>query len=214
MLALHDPWPVVLWTALAYLVSAIPMGVLVGRLRGVDIRAHGSGNIGATNASRTLGRGWGKVVFGLDFLKSLVPVWLARAWTFGGTADEALALAIVGFAAVVGHIYPVYLRFRGGKGVACGFAVLLVLTPWAALVAVLLYLQTLILTRMTSAASLIGVSAAMLVVLFDPRYPVPYRALAVAVAAVVWLRHRDNIGGLLEEARARKARFRTPPPNS
>ena len=136
------------WSLFAYLVAAIPVGLVIGRLRGVDIRQIGSGNIGATNAVRALGRKWGLIVFALDVLKAFTPVALAaRADALGGLPEPEAAIAIVGAAATLGHIYPIYLGFRGGKGVACALGVFFAIVPFAGLLAVVLYLQTLILTR-------------------------------------------------------------------
>jgi glycerol-3-phosphate acyltransferase PlsY len=197
------------WSLAAYLVGSVPMGLLVGWLRGVDLREHGSGNIGATNASRTLGRKLGHVVFALDFVKSILPLALAW-WTCLSLRPDALVAAcVVGFAAVLGHVFPIWLRFRGGKGVASGFAVLLFVVPAAALVGLLLYVQTLVLTRLTSAASLTGVSAATLFVLASDQ-PTCVRVLALAVAGLVLARHRANIRELLDAARERKQRSPTP----
>src|SRR3954466_16097945 len=104
---------------ISYLVGAVPFGYIVARLRGVDIFAAGSGNIGATNVGRVLGRRYGLLVFALDFLKGAVPTLAARLYE-GRTGDLAV---VAGFAAIVGHMFPVFLRFRGGKGVATGFGV-------------------------------------------------------------------------------------------
>src|SRR3954469_12238656 len=104
----------ILAALLAYVVGAVPFGYLVARLRGVDIFSAGSGNIGATNVGRVLGRKFGLLVFVLDFLKGAVPVALVRAYL----PAEPWAAVAAGLAAFVGHMFPVYLRFRGGKGVA------------------------------------------------------------------------------------------------
>src|SRR3954466_10974522 len=119
-----------LLTALvSYLIGSIPFGYLIARMRGVDIFGAGGGNIGATNVGRVLGRKFGLLVFALDFLKGAVPTLAARLWE--GRAGE-LSVA-VGLAAVLGHMFPVYLRLRGGKGVATGFGVVAVLLPGASL---------------------------------------------------------------------------------
>src|SRR5262245_27706617 len=118
----------------AYLVGSIPFGVLFARARGIDLRKGGSGNSGATNAARALGKRIGIVVFLCDAAKGLVPVLLAAR--FVGPAEGGdWAVAAVGAAAFVGHLAPPWLRFRGGKGVATAFGVFLAISPVAALAA-------------------------------------------------------------------------------
>lgn len=181
------------WSLLVYLVAAIPMGVVVGRLRGVDIRGAGSGNIGATNATRVLGAKWGVAVFFLDFLKAYLPLRLAMAsCALGGLPDPAPALAWVGLAATLGHVFPVYLGFRGGKGVAVALGVFAALLPASGLLAALLYVQTLALTRVSAIGSLTAVSAATLHILIIDAPPA-YKWLVIAIAALIWIRHRGNL---------------------
>lgn len=189
------------WCLFAYLIAAIPIGVVVGRLRGIDIRSVGSGNIGATNAVRVLGPRWGLIVFVLDVIKAYLPVRLAMASDLGSGPDPTGALAWVGLAACLGHIFPVYLGFRGGKGVACALGVFAALVPSAGLLAAVIYLQTLALTRVSAIGSLTAVSAAALHVLIADAAPA-YKGLVVAIAALIWVRHRGN---LRELSRARKA---------
>ena len=186
---------------MAYLVAAIPVGLLVGLARGVDLREIGSGNIGATNAMRALGKRWGLAVLVLDVAKAAAPVWLAR--DIGGI-DDPQWLAGCAFAAVCGHIFPVYLRFRGGKGVACALGTLLVLAPPAALCALSVYLVVLVRTRVSALGSLSGVSAGVAFVLLL-EHPQPYRIFVVALWLVIWWRHRANLRDFNERRRARAA---------
>src|SRR3954468_21916969 len=147
-----EPWiPATVWAA-AYLAGDLPFGYLVARSRGVDIFAAGSGNIGATNVGRVLGRKFGLLVFVLDFLKGAVPT--AIATRFDGGADWLPVAA--GLAAFVGHMFPVYLRFRGGKGVATGAGVVAVLLPGPTAVAVLVWVTVLAATRYVSLASVLA----------------------------------------------------------
>lgn len=200
---------VVAWSLFAYFVAAIPVGVVVGRLRGIDIRDAGSGNIGATNAARVLGARWGIVVFALDVLKAYLPVRLAMSTdALGGLQDPAPALAMVGLAATLGHIYPVYLGFRGGKGVACALGVFAALLPWTGLLAAVLYLQTLALTRVSAIGSLTAVNAAALQVLISDAPPA-YKKLVVAIAALIWVRHRANLRDIGRIAAQRKQQARS-----
>lgn len=192
------------WTVLAYLVGAIPTGVVLARLKGIDLRAVGSGNIGATNAARALGTKLGLVVFALDVLKAAGPVWAAeQPWALGSDPQSQVGLCIVAFATVVGHIFPVYLRFRGGKGVACAFGIFLALDPLVALAAIVMYAQGLWLTRTSAVGSLTAVTAMTLTVAIAGR-PVPHQVLALATAVLIWLRHISNIRGLIDDAKARK----------
>lgn len=192
------------WSLFAYLVAAIPMGVLVGLARGVDIRQLGSGNIGATNAVRVLGKKLGVVVFLLDLLKAYLPVlWAMDTTALGGLPDPERGLALVGFAATLGHIFPIYLRFRGGKGVACALGVFAALMPIAGLFTALLYVQTLILTRVSAIGSLTAITALTLH-LWISEAPVAYCQLALAMAVIIWIRHRGNLREIARIAAERK----------
>jgi acyl-phosphate glycerol 3-phosphate acyltransferase len=193
----------------AYLVGAVPFGYVVGRLKGVDLFKAGSGNIGATNAARVLGRNYGVLVFVLDFLKGVVPVAvvvpLARlidpaAETALGPPDvlrvSAAALAFLG------HLFPVYLAFRGGKGVATGAGTIFVLVPGPAALAVLTWVVVLFASRIVSLASLAAVTilvAARLLLTPAPFSPatLPVTLYLLAGTAMVFVRHRGNLQRLL-----------------
>src|SRR4051812_5149467 len=132
----------------AYLIGAVPFGYLVARWCGVDIFRQGSGNIGATNVGRVLGKPFGLLVFALDFLKGAVPVAVAQALTPPNLDLPPQSLGVAaGIAAFVGHLLPIYLRFRGGKGVATGAGAVVVLTPLPAAFAILAWGTTLAVTR-------------------------------------------------------------------
>lgn len=181
------------WVVTAYLIGAVPVGVLIAYACRIDLRAVGSGNIGATNVARALGVRLGLVVFVLDALKAAVPVALAaRPWALGSDPAARSGLALVAGAAVAGHVFPVYLRFRGGKGVACAFGVFLALDPPIALGALVMYGQGLWLTRTSAVGSLTAVTALTLCTLIAHK-PWPYQVLSVGVAILIWLRHLDNI---------------------
>lgn len=195
------------WAVLAYLVGAIPMGVLLAKLKGIDLRQVGSGNIGATNAARALGTKLGLVVFGLDALKAAGPVWAASSpWALGNDASAEPGLAIVAFCAVVGHIFPVYLKFRGGKGVACALGIFIALDPIVALAALIMYAQGLVLTRTSAVGSLTAVTAITLTVIIADK-PLSHQILSLATALLIWARHASNVKGLMAEAKARKSRL-------
>lgn len=195
-----------LWVIIAYLVGAIPMGVLLARLKGIDLASVGSGNIGATNAARALGTKLGLLVFVLDAGKAALPVWLAaQSWALH--SDDALLLnsqlALIAFATVVGHVFPVYLRLRGGKGVACGLGIFIALDPAVAVGAMVMYVQGLWLTRTSAVGSLTAVTAICVCVVIADK-PLPFQVLSLAAAALIWARHTSNIRTLIADAKARK----------
>ena len=152
----------------AYLCGSIPFGLLIGWARGVDVRTQGSGNIGATNVGRVLGRPYGLAAFGLDLLKGFVPVWLAGHWLAGRAgvgplaAGDFLIWMAVAAACIVGHVFPVYLRFKGGKGVATSLGVLLGIWPYftlPGLVALGLWIVVTGATRYVSVGSIVAAGA-------------------------------------------------------
>jgi glycerol-3-phosphate acyltransferase PlsY len=176
---------------LAYLMGAIPTGLLVARWRGVDIRAAGSGNIGATNVLRAVGPFAAILVVLIDPLKGVLAVVAPTLLGVGPWWVAAAALA-----AVVGNCFNVFLGFRGGKGVATSLGVFVVIDPWVTLVAVAIFALTVALGRLVSLGSLVAVCATpvMLLVLGDAS---PSKlALAFAIAVLITWRHRDNVGRL------------------
>ena len=201
----------------AYLVGAIPFGFLIGRARGIDIRAHGSGNIGATNVRRVLGRKAGNACFVLDVAKGAAPVLVAGAamGTLGDGAPstgDALGWLAVSMATVLGHVFPIYLRLKGGKGVATGLGALGALWPVvtiATAVALALWIATVRTTRYVSVASC-AAAASLPVSVFVTRLvgwgkPAgagalehalagwPFLVLTGALALLVLARHRSNL---------------------
>jgi acyl-phosphate glycerol 3-phosphate acyltransferase len=192
---------------LAYLIGSIPFGYLVARSRGVDIFRHGSGNIGATNVGRVLGKRLGVLVFLLDFAKGAVPVWLAlhaAEWFNGADADFPLAKTlgvVAGLGAFLGHLFPLYLRFRGGKGVATGAGIIVVLVPGPALGALLTWVAVVCAGRYVSLASLAAALALCVLQLLTEQ---PFAPVNVTItvfcflaAVLVFLRHRANVVRLL-----------------
>lgn len=189
---------------LSYLAGAVPFGYAIGRWRGVDIRKEGSGNIGATNVGRVLGRPFGVLVFLLDFAKGAVPALAAQGWARTYPLDlpaDALAAAAAA-AAFVGHLYPIYLRFRGGKGVATATGAVSVLLPGPALAALVIWLAVVLASRYVSLASL--AAAATLCLFRLCLTPQPWNAdhlvltlFCFIAAGLIFLRHRGNLGRLL-----------------
>lgn len=196
---------VILFTLLAYLLGSFPTSYLVGRLRGIDLRKHGSGNLGGTNAYRVMGASAGVPVVLVDVLKGFVPAYFFPVWD--GTAAGNLSL-VYGLAAIAGHVWSVFVRFRGGKGVATGAGVLVALAPTSALIALLVWIGIVAIFRYVSVAS---VTAATLVPVTawltdEPGSTVGFCAL---VAAFVWWTHRTNLRRL---ARGEENRFGSPLP--
>jgi glycerol-3-phosphate acyltransferase PlsY len=186
-----------LLVALGYLSGSVPYGLLVTRLAtGLDVRTVGSGNIGATNAARAGGRGLGVLVLLLDVVKAVVPILVARRLLASSPAADGWITA-VSIAAFAGHLFPVWLRFKGGKGVATGLGIFLVLAPWAALAGLLAYAAVYVATRISSLGSLAGtaVACAGAFVTHGARSPIPWAGLTIALL-VVW-RHRENIRRLV-----------------
>lgn len=192
---------VLLLCAASYLLGSIPTGLLVARARGVDIRTVGSGNIGATNVARGLGKAWAVLVLLCDAAKGFLPVFMARQ---SPERFPPVAVAVAGLAAIVGHMFTLFLRGHGGKGVATSLGVALGLSPPLALVCLGIYALTYAATRLSSLGSLLGIWAFPVAALAHGQIAREYIALSVATALLVTLRHSDNIRRLLrgEEKRA------------
>jgi glycerol-3-phosphate acyltransferase PlsY len=175
----------------AYLLGAIPFGLILGRVAGgIDVRRLGSGNIGATNVGRHLGIAAGILTLAFDLGKGA-----AAAWAGARLLGPGAAATLVGMAALVGHVFPVYLGFRGGKGVATGWGVFLVLAPVAALCVAGFFLAGALVSRRVSVGSLLGALSlpVMLALLGATRELV---AAGILGCAIIVLRHRDNIRNL------------------
>lgn len=200
---------------IAYLLGSVPFGLLIARTQKIDLRKHGSGNIGATNVTRTLGKKWGGLCFALDVLKGTLPTLLftllAKAHLIEGGMGEKAFMWIwlaVGFSTVLGHIFPVYIGFKGGKGVATSFGVGLGLWPYMTACAVGAFITWAIIVRLTRTVSLASIIAAVLFPLylglaiallpgwqFQTLWPLLLIGLLIAVTVIV--RHKENIQRLL-----------------
>ena len=194
--------------AVAYLLGSVPTGYLLVKLfRHEDIRSVGSGNIGATNVLRSGGKGLGAATFLLDVLKGAAAVklgaYLASILLPNMPFRDAQALAAV--CAVLGHMFPVWLHFRGGKGVATGFGVFLVAAPLAALASIALFAIVLLASRYVSLASILGAASFPLFAWFlvHGDKPAPYVAAQVFVALLIILKHHQNIRRLLNGTESR-----------
>jgi glycerol-3-phosphate acyltransferase PlsY len=205
----------------AYLLGSVPFAFLIAWAHSKDLRTIGSGNIGATNLARAVGRKWGYVCFALDVLKGLAPMAVVGAVT--GVADNALALSLwllVGIAAILGHVFPVYLRFKGGKGVATSFGVALGLWPYftlCAVIALVVWIAVVLIWRYISLASICAAAAfpiALAVgILAVPSWHStslwPLLIAAVVIPILVIVRHRDNIRRLAAGTESRVHIHRT-----
>lgn len=191
----------ILFIVIAYLIGSIPTAVWISRyFFGIDIREYGSGNSGATNTFRVLGSKWGTIVMSVDVLKGfiatslyiLLPFYMHNEW------DRTNLMVGLGLAAVVGHIFPLWADFRGGKGVATLFGMILAIQPLVAVYCVGVFLLCLYLTRFVSLSSILASIAFMVLILFifNEKEPL-YRAFAIAVALLVILTHQKNISRLL-----------------
>jgi glycerol-3-phosphate acyltransferase PlsY len=180
------------WAILCYLLGSIPFGLLIAKIWKIDIRRHGSGNIGATNVLRTLGPLPGAVVLLLDFLKGWLAIFLGGL--AGGTPSQ---LIILGSAVILGHMFSVFLRFKGGKGVATSLGVLAGLTPDIFLISALLAALILFTTRYVSAASLTTSLCVPFLMLLTGK-PLPYTLLAALAALFIFIRHVPNLKRLLQ----------------
>lgn len=184
---------------LGYLAGSIPFGVLVTRwARGVDVRTEGSGNIGATNVARVAGKKLGVLVLALDAVKGALPVVLALRMM----PDSPRVHVAVGVAAFLGHCFPVWLKFRGGKGVATALGVLLVLVPLAGLVGAGVYGLVLVTTRVSSLGSLTAGVAVVATAAFTARAP-EYAVLSGLLFAFMLWTHRGNIQRLIHRTERR-----------
>ncbi len=179
---------------IAYLLGSIPTSVWVSKyFFGVDIRDYGSGNAGATNTYRVLGSSWGTFVMVVDVLKGLVAtsLYLLLPHYLGDEWDRTNFMIGLGLAAVIGHIFPIFADFKGGKGVATLFGMIIAIQPVVALFCVVIFLLVLYLTRFVSLSSILASFAFAIFILFifNEKEPL-YRVFAVSVALMVMLTHQ------------------------
>lgn len=179
----------VLIVLLAYLIGAIPTGYLIGKIGyGVDLKTTGSGNVGATNAYRTLGAKAGLLVFFADFFKGMAAV-------YPGMPDPVLVLACAVFA-IIGNDWSVFLKFKSGKGVACGVGAFTLICPYATLASFVVWLAVFRWKRIVSLASVISAPVVPIVIMIM-RQPAEYQVFSVAAALIVIVKHKDNIRRLI-----------------
>ena len=187
---------------LAYIIGSVPTSVWVSRyFFGVDIRDYGSGNAGATNTYRVLGSRWGTFVMSVDILKGvlatslyiLIPYYMQDEW------DRTNFMVGLGLAAVLGHIFPIFADFKGGKGVATLFGMVIAIQPLVAICCIAVFLLVLYLTRFVSLSSILAsIAFAVFILFIFNEKETLYRVFAVAVALMVILTHQKNINRLLK----------------
>lgn len=180
------------WLLAAYLIGSIPFGYLIGKMRGVDVRTVGSKNIGATNVYRTVGHKWGFLAFFCDFLKGLAPTLLARS-EYG----MCNLVVCVGLACVVGHTLTVFMKFRGGKGVATAFGMMMALIPVPALCAFAVFVVTVWLSHYISLGSILAATVLGVLVWVFPCI-LSMRIIATLIGVFVIVKHKSNIQRLLK----------------
>jgi glycerol-3-phosphate acyltransferase PlsY len=182
---------------ISYLIGSVPWGYLLGRWYGLDVRSSGSGNIGATNVARSLGRRVGLLTLALDAAKGALPVLLAAnvsLWAGAATSPETRA-AVAALGAVAGHVFPIFLRFQGGKGVATAAGALLALAPGAALIPLAIFVVLLVAKRIVSLASLGAAATAPIVTALAGESSAVVLA-SLGVGALIFIRHGDNLARL------------------
>jgi glycerol-3-phosphate acyltransferase PlsY len=185
---------------LSYLLGAVPFGLLFSKLfSDVDVRTIGSGNIGATNVLRAAGKTAAVLTLLADALKGLLPVLVVKT-VF---QDDAVA-ALSGAAAVLGHVFPLYLKFKGGKGVATSYGVVLAVAPWTGLVCLVVWGLVAFVWRYSSLSALISFACYPLLTFFGASNPSkPYGLLSLFIFCMIYYRHRENIRRLLSGAEPR-----------
>ncbi len=194
---------IVSYLVLAYFLGAIPTAYLAGKwFGGLDIRQHGSGNVGTTNAFRVLGKGPGSAVFMIDFLKGALPVYLFKASAIGSLAASNLLLC-VGLAAVLGHVYTPFLRFKGGKGIATGAGMLASGFPVLFIIVLAVWILTFSITRIVSVSSM-GAALALAIAGLGLGYRIETNLIFIGIAVFVLWTHRSNIDRLLKGEEGKK----------
>ncbi len=191
--------PLIISLFTCYLIGSIPTSFLVGKyLKGIDIREHGSGNVGATNTARIVGKGWGLLVLAVDILKGLICTTLVAKlfMRWGVPVDENVYPLILGSLAITGHIWPVFLGFKGGKGIATSSGVFIGVAPKVLLIALVIWIAIFIWKRYVSLASIISAVSIPLMASFMA-YPSMFVIISSAICAVTVYKHYPNIKRLV-----------------
>ncbi len=184
-----------LFPVVSYFVGAVPFGLLIGKSTGRDVRLEGSRNIGATNVSRLLGKKLGLLTLFCDTMKGFLPMLLA-AWLLPDSGNKHLIVCLSGIMGVIGHMFPVYLWFKGGKGVATGLGAFLYLSPLAILVSLAVFVGSVYFSGFVSVGSLLASGLIPLWLYFLGADSITITTAAV-VAVLIWAKHHENIKRLL-----------------
>ncbi len=177
--------------------GSLPTGYLVARAKGINIKSVGSGNIGATNVTRAMGKGWGALVLIIDALKGFIPVLLVKLY-FKSLAPQDMytLMTITGVLAVAGHVFTPFLKFKGGKGIATTLGILFALDPVLALLVIMVWVLAFLITRVSAVGALSAVLSMPLIVFFlfhnKPAFD-PMMAFAAFMTLFIFFTHRDNI---------------------
>ncbi|MFH0789844.1 MAG: glycerol-3-phosphate 1-O-acyltransferase PlsY [Pseudomonadota bacterium] len=186
-------------TVFAYLIGSISTGIVLSKIFGkVNLQEEGSKNIGATNVSRLMGKKWGVITLIGDMLKAMIPIWIGQ-WVFGGEPPGAVSfyLCLIALAAFLGHLFPIYLGFKGGKGVATALGIFILLGPKTLLVALPLFVLVVYFGKYISLGSIITAgSFPILLILFN--YHIYTVFLSIIMAAAIIFKHKDNILRLIK----------------
>ena len=184
---------------ISYMLGAIPWAFIIGKCAGIDIRDHGSGNIGATNARRVLGKKIGIICFVLDFLKGLLPVLIVKCLIqYNVLHVTDIAIILTAFASVIGHMWPVYLQFKGGKGVSTIAGILLAIAPWSLLIGAILWGVVFCSSRYVSLASIVSATSFPLSTFVLSKFniyvlSVNLQIMLSFIALLIIFRHTSNI---------------------
>lgn len=176
---------------ISFLMGSIPVGLIVARVKGIDLRKVGSGNIGATNVLRTMGKGPALITLAGDMLKGFLPVILSSS-----LLNDTLSIGIIGLVAILGHDFSLFLRFRGGKGVATSIGVMLAYSPVVALLTVLLWIIIVFMSRYSSMGAIVSfILLPLNIYVFD--YSYEKFVISIFITILLLFKHRENIGRLL-----------------
>lgn len=182
-----------LFCIFAFFSGSIPWGYLIARAKGIDLTKLGSGNIGATNVMRVIGKKEALLTLALDILKGFIPLFILRLTPYG---ENLILLTVAGILAVVGHCFTPFLKFKGGKGVATSMGVLLALMPLASLITLLLWIVTVKISKISSLGALVCFSLLPLTV-YLLNYPFELLIFSVLITLIIYSRHFSNIKRLL-----------------
>lgn len=177
---------------MSYLIGSIPTAYIVGKLNKIDIRQHGSGNVGATNVYRVLGKKWGSITFIFDFLKGFIPTYISLKFF-----QNPYMIMLVGALSIIGHIFTLFLSFKGGKGVATSTGVFMVITPYTLILALMVFLIFTALTGYVSVGTLTATFAFLITSLLSS-INTEYKLMIIMVSLAIFITHIPNIKRLLK----------------